>query len=78
MDIPPVERSKRSDFLDEEILQISENLFENHLFGYGVGIILNVFYLYYWYKRATIFSLVNFLVLYYIIIKIIQIKILGW
>jgi hypothetical protein len=77
-DIPPVARSQRSGFLDEKILQISGELFENKLFGLGVTGFVNILFIYLWYKRVSFVSICSFLFLYYLIIRAIQIKILGW
>ena len=76
-DIPPVERSARSGIVDETILKISGELFEVPIFGYGIAILINFLYIYYWYKKATFFSLLYFIFLFWIIIRVIQIKILG-
>ena len=72
--IPPVAKSERSNILDEEILRISKELFDIPLFGYGIGILFNIIFLYYLYKKATLFSLIYFIILYYIIIRAIQTK----
>ena len=77
-DIPPVARSQRSGFLDETVLKISKELFEIPIFGIGIGGIINILFLYLCYKSATFISLCTFLLLYYLIIRIIQIKILKW
>lgn len=74
LDIPPVERSQRSGFLDEKVLEISKELFEIPIFGYAAGALFNIFYLYHWYKRTTLFSLFYFIFLYYIILRTIQTK----
>ncbi len=74
---PQFAKSQRSGFIDEKILELSQELFEIPLFGYGIAAILNIFYLYYWYKKASLFSLIYFIILFYIITKIIQTKILG-
>lgn len=76
-DIPPVARSARSGIVDETILKISGELFEVPFFGYGIAIIINILYVYYWYKRATFFSLLYFIFLFWLIIRVIQTKILG-
>ena len=78
VDIPPIAKSQRSGFIDEKILEFSKELFEIPLYGFGIATILNIFYLYYWYKRASLFSLIYFIFLFYIISKAIQAKILGW
>jgi hypothetical protein len=75
-DIPPVARSQRSGFLDEAILTISKELFEIPLFGIGICGIVNILFLYLCYKKTAFISLCVFLLLYYLIIKIIQVKIL--
>ena len=73
-DIPPIAKSKRSGFLDEEVLSFSSKLFEKPLFGYFIAILFNLFYINYWRKHTNIFSIIAFSILYFIIVKIIQIK----
>ena len=77
-DIPPVAKSQRSGLLDEKVLQISKELFELPLFGIGIAGFVNILFIYLWYKKASCFSILFFLILYYLIIRVIQIKILGW
>ena len=77
-DIPPVAKSQRSGYLDVKILQISKQLFEIPLFGIGISGIINILIIYLWYKKFCLFSIICFLFLYYLIIRIIQIRILGW
>ena len=60
------ERSQRSGIIDETILHNSQDLFGFPLFGYGIAIVFNIFYIYYWYKKATLFSLVFFIFLFFI------------
>ena len=76
-DIPPVAKSQRSGFLDEKILEISSELFENKIFGIGVSGFVNILFIYSWIKHVSFFSLCTFLFVYYLTIKAIQIKILG-
>ena len=73
-DIPPVAKSKRSGFLDETVLCFSSELFEKPILGYAIGIIFNLFYIYYWRMHTNIFSIIAFSILYFIIIKIFQTK----
>ena len=75
-DIPPVAKSQRSGFLDEKILQLSKELFEIPIFGIGVAGLINILFLYLCYKGVTFLSLFFFLFIYYLIIRIVQIKIL--
>ena len=77
-DIPPIAKSERSEILDAKILQISKELFEIPLFGIGIAGIINILIIYLWYKKITFFSILCFLILYYLIIQIIQTSILGW
>jgi len=76
-DIPPIEKSQRSGFFDEKVLEISKRLFTTPLFGYGVGAIFNLFYLINWYNKATLFYLINFIFLFYLVVTIIQTHVLG-
>ena len=75
-DIPPIAKSQRSGLLDEMTLKISKELFEIPSFGIGICGIVNILFIYLCYKKATFISLCVFLLLYYLIIKIIQIKII--
>ncbi len=76
-DIPPVERSQRAGFLDEKLLQISRELFENKLFGLGIAGIVNILFIYLCYKKVTFISICCFLFIYYLLVRAIQIKLLG-
>ena len=75
-DIPPVAKSERSGFIDESVLNFSTKLFECKILGYIIAIIFNIFYIYYWYHHANLLSIITFAVLYFLIVRIIQIKIL--
>ena len=75
--IPPVAKSQRAGFLDEKLLQISKELFENKIFGLGIAGIVNILFIYLCYKKTTFISLCCFLFIYYLIIRAIQIKLLG-
>ena len=75
-DIPPVAKSERSGFIDESVLIFSTKLFECKILGYIIAIIFNIFYNYYWYHHANLLSIITFAVLYFLIVRIIQIKIL--
>lgn len=71
------ERNKRRGFLEESLLKISKELFEIPLYGIGICGITNILFLYLCYKRTTFISLCIFFTLFYLIIKIVQNKILG-
>ena len=77
-EIPPIAKSQRSGFFDEAILNFSSKLFEKQILGYIIAIIFNIFYIYYWYKHTNIFSIITFSILYFLIIRIIQIKVFKW
>ena len=77
-DIPPIAKSQRSGFLDESVLNFSTKLFQKPIFGYITAVLYNIFFLYYWYNRTSLFSIITFTILYFIIIKIIQIKFSQW
>ena len=72
--IPLVEQRQRTDLLDEVLLDHSKELFKIPYFGYGIAVIINIIYLYHWYKRATLFSLFINIFLAYLIVKIVQDK----
>ena len=76
-DIPPVEKSQRFGLLDETILNFSKDFFVYPLFGYGIGGVVNILFIYLCYKRTSFFSICIFLFLYYFFIRIVQIKVLG-
>ena len=74
--IPPVERSQRLGLLDETLFKISNRIFSVPLFGYGISGVVNILFLYLCYKRVTCFSICCFLILYYLVVRIVQTKIL--
>ena len=74
--IPLVEKSQRTDLLDEVLLDHSKELFKLPYVGYGIAAIINIIYLYYWCKRTTLFSLFVNIFLVYLIVKIVQTKFL--
>ena len=75
-DIPPIAKSQRSGFLDETVLNLSSKLFEKPIFGYIIAILYNIFYIYYWKIGSNLLSIITFSILYFIIICIIQIKLI--
>ena len=77
-DIPPVAKSQRSGFLDETVLNFSTKLFEKPIFGYIIAVLYNILFIYYWYNRTSLFSIIAFSILYFIIIKIIKIRLFKW
>ena len=74
--IPLIKKSQRNDFLDEVLLDHSKELFKIPYFGYGIAAIINIIYLYYWCKRATLLSIFIYIFLVYLIVKIVQTKII--
>ena len=77
-DIPPIAKSQRSGFLDESVLNFSTKLFQKPIFGYITVVLYNIFFLYYWHNRTSLFSIITFTILYFIIVKIVQIKFSQW
>ena len=75
-EVPPIAKSQRSGFLDETILNFSSKLFEKPIFGYIIAALYNIFYIYYWYKHINLISIVVLSILYFIIISIIQVKLM--
>ena len=75
-DIPPIAKSQRSGFLDETVLNCSSKLHENKIFGYAISILYNINYIYLWYLHTNLFSIINFTILYFLLVLIIQVKIL--
>ena len=70
--VPPIAESKRANCLDEKILEFSSDLFKIPQFGYAISLVLNLLYIYLWYKKTTIFSLIIRVFLFYLILKLIQ------
>ena len=75
--VPPIAQSKRANYLDEKVLEFSSELFQTPLFGYAITIISNLLYIYSWYNKNTLFALMTFIFLLYLIIKLVQIKLFG-
>ena len=76
--VPPIAESKRANCLDEKILEFSSDLFKIPQFGYAISLILNLLYFYLWCKKTTIFSLIIRIFLFYLVIKLIQIRFFGY
>ena len=70
------EKSQRTNLLDEVLLNNSKELFKIPNFGYGIAVIINIIFLYYWCKKATLFSTFLNIFLVYLIFKIVQVKLL--
>ena len=75
--VPPIAQSDRVNYLDIKLLELSSELFENPLFGYGIVANTNILFIYAWCKKRTIFSILSFLLLFYLIVRIILKKVFG-
>ena len=75
--VPPVSRSQRSGFFDITALKMSKELFRSPIFGIIISTILNILYLYNWYKSKSFIYLIYLLFLSFLIIKSIHFKIFG-
>ena len=75
-DIPPIAKSQRSGFLDETVLNCSSKLHENKRFGYAISILYNINYIYLCYLHTNLFSIINFTILYFLLVLIVQVKLI--
>ena len=76
-EIKSLVKYKEAYIIPGEISYLEEKicfLFEKPIFGYIIAVLYNILFIYYWYNRTSLFSIIAFSILYFIIIKIFQTK----
>ena len=69
--LPPFNEKVPRGYFEQSILDFSEDLFKKPLLGYALGIIVNILYIYSYYKSKSCFSIIIYLFLAYLIFSII-------
>lgn len=74
-DIPPIDEFERKSVIKMKIMNFSNELMENKVFGIIMVIAINVLYLYCIIKRLNLFSVITYIFLLYLLSIILLSKI---
>ena len=69
--LPPFNEKVPRGYFEQSILDFSEDLFKNPYIGFALGIMVNILYIYSYYKSKSCLSIIIYLFLAYLIISII-------
>ena len=69
--LPPFNEKVPRGYFEQSILDFSEDLFQKPFLGYALGIIVNILYIYSYYKSKSCLSIIIYLFLAYLIFSII-------
>ena len=69
--LPPFNEKVPRGFFEQIILDFSSDVFKNPILGLTLGIILNILYIYSYFKSKSCFSIIIYLFLAYLIYSII-------
>jgi len=72
--LPPFNEKEKHGFFEQNILDFSEEIFKNKFFGIALGIILNLIFLYSFFKSKNCLSIVIHIFLVYMVFEIILFK----
>jgi len=76
--VPEYPNKEKGYFMDEQkFAKFSKNIFRNSIFGYLIGIYLNLVFLYCWRYQTGIIATLITLFINYLIIQIILVKFFG-
>ena len=68
--LPPFNEKVPRGFFEQIILDFSSDLFKNPILGLALGIIINILYIYSYFKSKSCFSIIIYLFLAYLIYSI--------
>ena len=68
--LPPFNEKVPRGFFEQIILDFSSDLFKNPILGLTLGIIINILYIYSYFKSKSCFSIIIYLFLAYLIYSI--------
>ena len=74
--LPPFNEKVPRGYFEQSILDFSEELFKKPLMGLALGIMINILYIYSYYKSKSCFSIIIYLFLVYLVFSIIFSKII--
>ena len=69
--LPPFNQKEKRVFLEQKILDFSTELFRNPKLGLFLGILLNVLYIYMYFRSKNIISILLYFFFIYLILSII-------
>ena len=75
--LPPFNEKPKKGFIEQQILNFSKEMFNYPIIGISFLLALNLLYIYSCLKSISIFSLLLYIFLYYLLISIILTKVLG-
>ena len=68
--LPPFNEKVPLGYFEQSILDFSSDLFKNPILGLTLGIIINILYIYSYFKSKSCFSIIIYLFLAYLIYSI--------
>lgn len=78
MSLPPFNEKEKRTYIEETILNFSSQLFRNPKLGLALSLILNILYLYSYFKKKSTLSMLSQFFLLYLISSIIISKLLNF
>ena len=75
--IPPFNEKEHREYFEQKILDFSTILFRDPKLGLGLGTILNLLYLYSYFKKRSVIFIILYLFLSYLIISILLVKLFN-
>lgn len=75
--LPPFNEKPERGFFEQKLIDFSSELFKNPIVGISMLLILNLLYLYAYFKSKSIISILIYLFLAYLIISLILAKVLN-
>ena len=78
MSLPPFNEKEKRTYIEETILNFSSQLFRNPKLGLALSLILNILYLYSYFKKKSTLSMLFQFILLYLISSIIISKLLNF
>ena len=72
--LPPFNEKEKHGFFEQNIFDFSDDLFKNKIFGSALGIILNLIFIYSFFKSKSCLSIVIYIFLVYMVFAIILFK----
>ena len=76
--LPPFNEKPKRSYIEQKIYDFSFGLFKNPIIGIALLLTLNLLYIYSCIKSRSIFSILLYLYLVYLIISIVLSKVLGF
>ena len=72
--LPPFNEKVPRGYFEQSILDFSEDLFKNPYIGFALGIMVNILYIYSYYKSKSCLSIITYLIISIIFSQITKLK----